>query len=215
MHRPSPLNHAATAAGLVAVLALLAGDAFAQYAVSQSPSMSLTPPTNISVMMDDSGSMQWAYVPDAFGACTGWRRFNAASFNGLAYNAATVYPSPIVLNSQGVAVTLTTCFSPSTSSTYNPTNYAHCTSTTGTGAWWDGFNQPATLLSGQAASAQNSVDLMTSYQPGHSAGRRRRGRHRFQLRGWLWWKWGNWRQPVRAGHGNHHPLACPRVLLRL
>jgi type IV pilus assembly protein PilY1 len=165
MHRPWPLNCFATAPVGVAVLALLAGDAFAQYAVSQNPPMSMTPPTNVSVMMDDSGSMQWAYVPDAYGACTGWRRFNAASFNGMAYNPNVVYPSPVVLNNQGVAVTLTTCFSPNSSSTYSASNYPHCRSAPGTGAWVDGFNQPATLLPGQTATAQVWIDLVNGYQP--------------------------------------------------
>jgi len=110
MQRTSPIQiPALAAAARVALLMLLAGNAWAQYAVSQLPALAPNPPTNIVIMMDDSGSMQWAYVPDAYGACTGTRRFNAGTFNTLAYNPNLVYPAPTILTPSG-AQTLTSSF---------------------------------------------------------------------------------------------------------
>lgn len=101
MHRPWPLKSILTAAARTTALMLVGGNAFAQYAVSQSPPLSLTPPTNIVMTVDDSGSMQWAYVPDSMGGNKGTRRFNAASFNALAYNPNIVYPPPVMITSAG------------------------------------------------------------------------------------------------------------------
>src|SRR5690348_6430160 len=84
-----------------AVLMLAAGSACAQYAVSQLPALTPSPPTNIVMTVDDSGSMQWAYVPDSMGNNTGTRRFNAAYFNSLAYNPSITYPPPVMITSAG------------------------------------------------------------------------------------------------------------------
>jgi len=60
-----------TASAAAAALMLVAGDAGAQYAVSQYPALTATPPTNIVLTVDDSGSMQSAYVPDSMSATSG------------------------------------------------------------------------------------------------------------------------------------------------
>ena len=134
MHRPLRIKTGIAAAA--AALALLAGNAAAQYAVSQLPTLTAAPPTNVVVMMDDSGSMGWAFVPDPDGGCTGTRRFNAANFNGLAFNPNIVYQSPIILT---------------------PTGATKLTSGGFNAAWIDGFNT--------TASNSQQVNLATGYQP--------------------------------------------------
>jgi type IV pilus assembly protein PilY1 len=79
---------------ITTALVLLAHAASAQYAVSQLPYLTPNPPTNVVMMVDDSGSMQWAYVPDQYGQYTNTRRFNSAYFNSLAYNPAILYVDP-------------------------------------------------------------------------------------------------------------------------
>src|SRR5882762_7570358 len=135
MHRPSP-SQAIAVATRAAVLMLLAGNAWAQYAVSQLPTLSTaSPPANLVLMVDDSGSMASAYVPDGMGSCAGSRRFNAANFNALAYNPTAHYTAPTLLDGSGsTPPALTTSF---------------------TTAWIDGFNQSGTLW----------VNLATGYQP--------------------------------------------------
>jgi len=90
-----------TASAAAAALMLVAGDAGAQYAVSQYPALTATPPTNIVMTVDDSGSMQWAYVPDSMSGNVGTRRFNAGTFNALAYNPNITYPAPVMITSAG------------------------------------------------------------------------------------------------------------------
>ena len=100
MHRSWPIP---TIAGVTraAALMLLAGNACGQYAVSQLPALTPSPPTNIVLTVDDSGSMQWAYVPDGMSSNIGTRRFNAGTFNALAYNPKIFYPAPVMITSTG------------------------------------------------------------------------------------------------------------------
>jgi type IV pilus assembly protein PilY1 len=133
MHRPSPIRTIAAAA--TAAQVLLAGNAGAQYAVSQQPVLTPSPPTNVVLMLDDSGSMAWAFVPDAYGACTGYRRFNAGTFNALAYNPNIVYQSPTIITASGPQIQRTSF----------------------TAAWIDGFNT-------KGANAV-AIDLSSGYQP--------------------------------------------------
>jgi type IV pilus assembly protein PilY1 len=133
MDRPS-LSQAVAAAAASALM-LLASNAVAQYAVSQLPVLTPSPPTNVVMMLDDSGSMAWAFVPDAYGACTGWRRFNAGTFNALAYNPGLVYQSPKIITNTGAQV-LKTSFG---------------------AAWIDGFNQ--------TGSNAVAINLASGYQP--------------------------------------------------
>ena len=136
MHRPSP-SQAITVALRAIVLMLLAGNAWAQYAVSELPTLGTgAKPANLVIMIDDSGSMQSAYVPDGMGNCAGTRRFNAANFNALAYDPTATYKAPTLLDGSGSAPPpLSTSF---------------------TQAWLDGFN---------ATSSGGSVNLATGYQP--------------------------------------------------
>jgi len=122
MHRSSlTVSLCAAAAALV----MLAGNAGAQYAVSQTPALTTSPPTNIVMMMDDSGSMQWAFVPDAYGACTGTRRFNAgvdpnhSGFNALAYDPNIAYAPPVIITGSGVQQ-LSTSFTAALIDGFNP-----------------------------------------------------------------------------------------------
>jgi type IV pilus assembly protein PilY1 len=141
MPRPSP-THALPVAAQIAVLLLLAGSARAQYAVSQLPVLSnASAPTNVVMMMDDSGSMQWAYVPDSNNQYSGTRRFLAANFNPLAYNPQVVYPAPSMLD--GINTTpLTTSF---------------------TAASIDGFNASLGTIN-----LSSGYEPTASYQPGGS-----------------------------------------------
>lgn len=65
---------------------------------------------NILYVLDDSGSMDWDYLPDEAGISTYYNnsayRYNA-SFNGVAYNPAVVYKPPVHVNSSGVSDTTT------------------------------------------------------------------------------------------------------------
>lgn len=47
---------------------------------------------NIALTIDDSGSMQWAYVPDSLS--TSGQRFRSSAYNGMYYNPETNYTSP-------------------------------------------------------------------------------------------------------------------------
>jgi type IV pilus assembly protein PilY1 len=144
MHRAPPIGRIAAAAALI----VLSADAGAQYAISQVPVLTSKPLTNIVLTIDDSGSMQWAYVPDGMSSNIGTRRFNAGTFNALAYNPKIYYPPPVKIDNTGKTVALYTCFSPSVACASAPTG------TTATGAFADGFN-----------TAAGWVDLATSYQP--------------------------------------------------
>lgn len=50
---------------------------------------------NLVLLLDDSGSMAYAYVPDNISANFNTRRFNSAYFNAIAYNPNIVYILPV------------------------------------------------------------------------------------------------------------------------
>ena len=61
---------------------------------------------NLMFVLDDSGSMDWDYLPDwASGATTSLDRNNR--YNGVAYDPATTYLKPIIYNSDGTLDTTT------------------------------------------------------------------------------------------------------------
>ncbi|MBT9541198.1 PilC/PilY family type IV pilus protein [Thiobacillus sp.] len=62
---------------------------------------------NFVITLDDSGSMQWAYVPDSISGNSSTRRFKSATFNAQYYNPAIRYLPPLDVN----GVELTTTFS--------------------------------------------------------------------------------------------------------
>ena len=70
---------------------------------------------NIMVIVDDSGSMGWDYLPDAVGSISGARRYSS-TVNKIYYNPAIVYKPP--LNSDGTSFPNAT-FSGARSNGYN------------------------------------------------------------------------------------------------
>lgn len=90
---------------------------------------------NLVVTLDDSGSMTWAYVPDALASEYGNpapKRLFSADYNPMYYNPATQYVAPVKSNA-GVFTKYTTTF---------------------TNAWINGFDP-----------TRGSVDLSTAYRP--------------------------------------------------
>lgn len=61
---------------------------------------------NVLFILDDSGSMDWDYMPDQTNSAIQYR-FRNSSYNGMAYNPAIVYKPPINVNSSGVTDTTT------------------------------------------------------------------------------------------------------------
>ena len=90
---------------------------------------------NIVVTLDDSGSMAWAYVPDAAGNDSGSKHFRSSTFNGMYYDPYVVYTPPV--NASGA--TLTTSF---------------------TQAWYDGLDHSRT----DYFTGSTSMNLSTNYQ---------------------------------------------------
>jgi type IV pilus assembly protein PilY1 len=113
MKRPTPIQTLAASAS-AAVLLSIAGGAQAQYAVSQLPPLANQGgPANLVLMIDDSGSMASAFVPDGIdpggggggGGCTPTtcpeRGFFAAAWNPLAYDPSITYTAPNGLDANG------------------------------------------------------------------------------------------------------------------
>lgn len=84
----------------------------AQAAVSQSPlSLTVGVPPNLILTLDDSASMDRAYVPDDIPGGGSTRRYNSSDYNAMYYNPAVTYRIPPAFNSDGTqAVALTTSF---------------------------------------------------------------------------------------------------------
>lgn len=108
------INQTSKIAGKTAVLALLGLVA----AVSGATDISTVPLStyaatsstdikpNVLFILDDSGSMDWDFMPDQTNSGTQYR-FRNSSFNGMAYNPAILYKPPINVNSSGVTDTTT------------------------------------------------------------------------------------------------------------
>jgi len=75
---------------------------------------------NVFLMMDDSGSMGWDYLPDAAGSFSGAYGYNSSQCNGIYYDPAITYTPPV---------------------TSTGTSYANSSFTA---AWDDGYNQAGT-----------------------------------------------------------------------
>lgn len=56
---------------------------------------------NVMFVLDDSGSMDWDFMPDWADVSTE-HQFRNSSFNGLAYNPAVTYKPPVAVSSAGV-----------------------------------------------------------------------------------------------------------------
>lgn len=83
-----------------------------QAAVSQSPlSLTIGVPPNLILTLDDSSSMDRAYVPDSIPGGGSTRRYNSADYNPMYYNPAVTYRIPPSFNSDGTQATaFTTSF---------------------------------------------------------------------------------------------------------
>lgn len=98
---------------------LSAADAYAT--VSQSPlSLTIGVPPNMLLTLDDSGSMQWGFVPDALRATQAPRRAKSSAFNPLYYNPKATYHAPIVFDTSGNERQLSTNFSNAWHNGFNP-----------------------------------------------------------------------------------------------
>jgi type IV pilus assembly protein PilY1 len=66
-------------------------------------------PPNVVVTLDDSGSMQWAFVPDALDTSSNrdGRRGKSAQFNPLYYDPTVVYPPPLDPNGNALTSSFT------------------------------------------------------------------------------------------------------------
>lgn len=94
--------------------------ATAQAVVSQAP-LSLTEGVapNLIVTIDESTSMDSAYVPDGLGF-TGERRFRANTFNAMAYNPAITYKIPPSFQKNGDEKFLSTSFNTAYNNGFKP-----------------------------------------------------------------------------------------------
>lgn len=83
----------------------------AQAAVSQAP-LSLTEGVapNMLLTLDDSGSMRFAFAPDAISTLQDTKRAKSSTFNPMYYNPSTVYEIPPFFDSNGKEVKLVTSF---------------------------------------------------------------------------------------------------------
>ncbi|MCM8594787.1 PilC/PilY family type IV pilus protein [Accumulibacter sp.] len=104
--RPRPTLSIASLALLV--LAASVRGAPTQLADSPLSSASSVPiPPNILFVLDDSGSMDWAYLPDWATAPTDFTQLRNASYNGVAYNPALTYTPPKYFTASGQPDTTT------------------------------------------------------------------------------------------------------------
>ena len=94
---------------------------------------------NLSVLLDDSGSMAWGYAPDSISNTTSTRRFRSSYFNPIAYNPDITYTAPI--NEVGTAYT-----------------------TSFTKAWLNGFDQ-----SRGSVNLSNNYRVTVDYDPSQNS----------------------------------------------
>lgn len=96
MHRStSRPQRAKRVISLVALAAMLSAQSAQGFTISNVPlQLPTAPAPNIIVTLDDSGSMRWAYAPDALCSTHNTRRAKSAAFNPLYYDPATVYALP-------------------------------------------------------------------------------------------------------------------------
>ncbi|MCM8635131.1 MAG: PilC/PilY family type IV pilus protein [Candidatus Accumulibacter sp.] len=73
--------------------------------ISGASSVEIAP--NILFVFDDSGSMDWDYLPDWAGLSSGLHQAKNAGFNGLAYNPAVTYLPPKYFDASGAPDTTT------------------------------------------------------------------------------------------------------------
>lgn len=111
------LKISAPRAVFVAAALAVALPAQAQLPISNVPAFMPTPlAPNIVLTLDDSGSMERAYVPDNLGMTTSSapnasvrssRRFKSSTFNALYYNPDLVYPLPVDASGTALSTSFT------------------------------------------------------------------------------------------------------------
>lgn len=86
-------------------------------------------PPNVLVTLDDSGSMQWAFMPDNQSNTSGTRRSKSSTFNPIYYNPNVIYTPPIGANGVALATTFNNAwnngFDQSRGSVNLNSNYRH------------------------------------------------------------------------------------------
>ena len=83
-----------SAAGLMALTTM--ASAAPLYSIANDPLFLVTNiPPNITLTLDDSGSMASAYVPDGLDAYKSDNRFKSSTFNALYYNPSVTYSPPL------------------------------------------------------------------------------------------------------------------------
>lgn len=112
MNSKHPICNLKSLVGAIAGSAISLATLDVQAAVSQSPlSLTVGVPPNLILTLDDSGSMDRAYVPDSIPGGSGTRRYHAAYYNAMYYNPAVTYRIPPRFNSDGTpASPFTTSF---------------------------------------------------------------------------------------------------------
>ena len=115
--------------------------------VSQQPLMLVdSVPPNLVFTLDDSGSMRWAFAPDAMGAndnaVRNTRRSKSGSYNGMYYDPEIEYLVPVRLNSDGSTASpgYTTSFTNASHNGLQPTLGTSNLSTDYRVSWNDDIN---------------------------------------------------------------------------
>jgi len=85
--------------------ALAAPTQLASSPISGASSVEIAP--NILFVLDDSGSMDWDYLPDWAGLSAGLHQSKNSGFNGLAYNPGVTYLAPKYFDASGAPDTTT------------------------------------------------------------------------------------------------------------
>src|SRR5487761_2261095 len=97
-HLPAPLARLLltllACASLTLALPALAAPVILATSPLATSSNTLVPP-NIMFMLDDSGSMDWDYLPDNARNFAGDYGFNSSQCNGTAYNPKITYTAPV------------------------------------------------------------------------------------------------------------------------
>jgi type IV pilus assembly protein PilY1 len=139
-----------SALALAASLVLPAGSQAASTSLATSPLATSTTSSvlpNLMFVLDDSGSMDWDYMPDAARNFAGHYGFNTSHCNGVYYNPNITYNPPV--DSNGVS------FSNSASSKYLNNTF--------TAAYVDGYNPSAGTVNLDSAFSGGSGSGSSGY----------------------------------------------------
>jgi type IV pilus assembly protein PilY1 len=150
--KPDPKNRALFRVLLPSAALLAAGLALALPALAQSVELATSPMTtsttttvkpNLMFVLDDSGSMDWDYMPDNAKNFAGNYGYNTSQCNGVYYNPAITYSPPVKPTSTGTT----------------PTPPLNATPTTFSAAYKDGYD-----------TSLGTTDLNTQFTGGSGSG---------------------------------------------